>query len=113
MQVFRNFETSVFVQFLSIHCKESLLKSRELCLGSIPDLNRVDVRADHILQMRSHGPTINLGARSRLAHALSNVEDDAREPILINPDFLVVGDLAQLADVGKLLRKVADDGAAK
>lgn len=63
--------------------------------------------------MRSHGATVNLGASSRGAYALRNVEDDAREAILIDPDFLIVGDLAQLADIGELFGKITYDRAAK
>lgn len=63
--------------------------------------------------MSGHRTTVDFGTRTRCAHALGNVEDDAREAILIDPDFLVVWDLTQLTDVGELLGKVADDGAAK
>lgn len=47
--------------------------------------------------MRRHRAAINLGASSGLADALGNVEDDAGEAFLVDPDFLIVGDLSQLA----------------
>lgn len=47
--------------------------------------------------MRSHGTAVNLGTRARATNALSDVEDDASETILINPDLLVVGNLSQFA----------------
>lgn len=74
-----------------------LLHAREFSLGRVPDLDRVNVRADHVFQMCGHGAAVNLGAGSGLSNALCDLEDDAREAILVDPDFLVVGDLSQFA----------------
>lgn len=75
----------------------NLLESAELSLGGIPDLDSVDVRTDHILQMRRHSAAIDLRASSRLANTLGNVEDYTGEAFLVDPDLLIVGDLSQLA----------------
>lgn len=69
----------------------------EFRLGRVPDLDGVDVGADHVLEVRGHGPAVDLGAGAGLADALCDVKDDAREAVLVDPDFLVVGDLSQLA----------------
>lgn len=74
-----------------------LLHAREFSLGRVPDLDGVNVRPDHVFQMRGHGAAVNLGAGSGLSNALCDLEDDAREAILVDPDFLVVGDLSQFA----------------
>lgn len=74
-----------------------LLETSELGLGRVPDSDRVDVGADHVLEVCRHGTTVDLGAGARAPDALGDVEDDAGEAVLIDPDLLVVGDLAQLA----------------
>lgn len=73
------------------------MHAREFSFGRVPDLDRVDVRADHVFQMCGHGAAVNLGAGSGTSNALCDLEDDAREAILVDPDFLVVGDLSQFA----------------
>ena len=47
--------------------------------------------------MRGDGATVDLRARAGPADTLNDVEDDAGEAILFDPDLLVVGDLAQPA----------------
>ena len=73
------------------------LEASELGLGRVPDLDRVDVGANHVLEVRRHGTPVDLGAGARATDPLGDVEDDAREAVLVDPDLLVVGDLAQLA----------------
>lgn len=78
-----------------------ILETRELCLGSVPDLEALCILADKVLEVRRHGATVNFGPSTGFSHALGYVEDDTREAILVDPDFLVVGDLAQLAVRGR------------
>lgn len=47
--------------------------------------------------MRRHGSAVDLGSGPRLAHALGDVEDDASEAVLVDPDLLVVRDLSDFA----------------
>lgn len=89
-----------------------LLHAREFGFGRVPDLDRVDVRADHVFQMCGHGAAVNFGAGSGASNALCDLEDDAREAVLVDPYFLVVGNLSQFADICKVFRQVAGDGSA-
>ena len=68
----------------------------------IPDFDGVDVRVDDILQVSCQRGAIDLGTGSWLANSLSDVEDDAGEAVLVDVDFLVVGDLPELAVGGGL-----------
>lgn len=63
--------------------------------------------------MRRQRAPVNLIAATASAHALRNVKDDAREAVLVDKDLLVVGHLAQLGDVGKVLGQIALEGAAE
>lgn len=74
-----------------------LLDTSELGFGRIPYFERVDIGADHIFEVRCHSTAVDLGPRAGAADALSHVEDDAREAARVDPYFLVVRDLAQLA----------------
>lgn len=47
--------------------------------------------------MICHSLAIDLGSRTAGTDALGNVEDDAGEPILVDPHFLVVWNLSELA----------------
>ena len=49
--------------------------------------------------MSRHGSAICSGAAAGLAYTLGNVEDDGREAIFIEVDFLVVGDLTDCAAI--------------
>jgi hypothetical protein len=71
--------------------------ARELCLGGVPHLHGIDIVAHQILKMCSQGsPVVLERARSFWSHALRDLDDDAREAILVDVDFLVVGDFAEL-----------------
>lgn len=50
--------------------------------------------------MSSQGATVNLGPAALAADALGDVEDDAREAILVDVNLLVVGNLSDLAREG-------------
>lgn len=56
---------------------------------------------DHIREMIFQG----IGIRVCFTHiyALEDIEDDAREAVLIQEDFLVIGDLSDLAVVWLLV----------
>ncbi|VUC34569.1 unnamed protein product [Clonostachys rosea] len=77
--------------------KRHSAKTGELGLGGVPDLEGILVRADEILEVRRHGPAVDLGSGARLAHALGDVEDDAGEALLVDPDLLVVRDFSDFA----------------
>lgn len=47
--------------------------------------------------MRRQRAAVNLGAGAGGADALADLEDDACVAVFVDVDFLVVGDLAQLA----------------
>jgi hypothetical protein len=78
-----------------------LLEMGELGFGCVPHLDRVGVIADELLQVRGKRAPVGLEAAARGTDALSDVEDDAGEAVLVDVDFLVVGDLAKLAAMEK------------
>jgi hypothetical protein len=71
----------------------------ELCLGRVPDLDGVGVVADQVLEVNCQGAAVALEARAGGVDALGDVEDDRGEAVLVDVDFLVVGDLADGAGV--------------
>lgn len=75
----------------------NVLEVGELCLCSVPHLDRIDVAAHQILQVGGQGPAIRLKPASCWPSALRNVEDDAGESVFIDPHLLVIWYLAQLA----------------
>lgn len=81
--------------------RRCLLEMGELCLGCVPHLDSVSIVADELLQVCGQREAVSLKAAARFADALGNVEDDAGEAILVDVDFLVVRDLAQLAATQK------------
>lgn len=77
----------------------------ELRLCCVPHLDRIGVAADQVFQVHGHRLAVLLEARLVRpggVDALGNVEDDAGEPVLIDPDLLVVGDFAQIAGHGAI-----------
>jgi hypothetical protein len=72
----------------------------EFCLGRVPDLDRVCVLADEVLQVDCEGAAVAFEAGPRGVDALRDVEDDRGEAVLVDVDFLSVGDLADLAGGG-------------
>ena len=73
----------------------------ELRLCCVPHFDRIGVAANQVLQVHGHRLAILLEARLVRPgglYALGNVEDDAGESVLIDPDLLVVGDFAQIAE---------------
>ncbi|KAJ3557107.1 hypothetical protein NPX13_g9996 [Xylaria arbuscula] len=72
----------------------NVLKLRELRRRGIPDLQPVDIIAHNLAQMRRQRGPVNLLAAAALANALVDLDDDAREPVLVDVDLLVVGYLA-------------------
>lgn len=69
----------------------------KLRLRRVPNLDCIDVVAHQLLQVRREGPPVILQRTACWAHALCDVEDDAGEAVLVDVDFLVVWDLAELA----------------
>lgn len=68
--------------------------------GRVPDLGAVEVVADDLFEVGRHGATVDLRAVALLADALVDLEDQTGETIAVDPDFLVVGHLAQIAVLG-------------
>ena len=72
-------------------------------LGRVPDLDRVGVVADKFLEVCGQGAPVGLEAVGcgrggrRGPDALGDVKDDAGEAVLVDVDFLVVGDFAEFA----------------
>ena len=77
----------------------SILEPSELCHGRIPDLDGLDIVANDVLQMRREGGPVDFRAGPLRPNPLGDVEDYRRVPILVHPDLLVIGDLANLAKV--------------
>ena len=61
--------------------------------------------------MGSQGAAVDLGAGAGPADALGDVEDDAREAIFVDVDFLIIGDLSEGAVFFFLLKKGVKRGA--
>lgn len=84
-----------------------VLEVRKRGLGRVPDFDRVGVVADEFFEVRSERAAVGLevgvgrggggGGGGLGADALGDVEDDAGEAVLVDVDFLVVGDLADFA----------------
>ncbi len=55
--------------------------------------------ANNLLEVRRQRATIYLSRAAVVADALVDLDDDARETVLVDVDFLVVGYLTQLAVV--------------
>lgn len=72
-------------------------QQRELGVGRVPDLDTFDVGADNLLEVHRQRLAVDLGGAARPADALRDLDDDGREAVLVDEDFLVVGDLADLA----------------
>lgn len=47
--------------------------------------------------MLGDGAAVDFGTRAWLANALCDVEDDAGEAVLVDPDFLVIGNFSEFA----------------
>ncbi len=71
----------------------SSLRVGELGVSRVPDFEEVDVLADHVLKVGGQRPAVYFGAAACGAVALADLKDDAREAVLVDVDFLVVGDL--------------------
>lgn len=78
-----------------LECGEYVLETRKFGFCGVPDFHRVNVRAYHILEMRCHGTTVYLGSIARSTDSFGDVKNDACEPVLVDPDFLVIGHLTK------------------
>lgn len=72
-----------------------VLKLGEDRLCRVPHLDGVDVGTDQLLQMCGQGLAVDLWGAAGPSNALSYVEDDACETILVDENLLGVGDLAK------------------
>ena len=70
------------------------LKARELSLCRVPYFDRVDIGADHILEVRRHGTAVDFGTGAGASHSLRDIENNACEAVFDDPYLLVVGDLS-------------------
>lgn len=76
--------------------KDSLPKSGELSRRRTPHLHSINIIADDIFEMLCQGPPINFWPAALRANTLGYVKDDGSKPILVNPNFLVIWNLANL-----------------
>lgn len=74
----------------------------KLCLGRVPDLDGIGIVANQVLEVHCQGAAISLEALATGFDALSNIDDDGGESVLIDPDFLVVGNFANFASDGSV-----------
>lgn len=72
-----------------------VLKLGEDGLCRVPHLDGVNVRTDQLLQMCGQSLAVDLWGAAGASNALSYVEDDACETILVDENLLGVGDLAK------------------
>lgn len=70
---------------------------RKLGIGNTPYFHRIQIRINDIFQMSSHSRTIGRWARTGCTYSLGDIEDDTCEPIFIQVDFLMVGNLSYCA----------------
>jgi hypothetical protein len=73
-----------------------------------PDFSLAGIFFDNVLKMILQGLDI-----IRFLHALQDFHDDGCKAVLVEPDFLVVGNLADVADVCEGGGEGGRDGAAE
>lgn len=98
--------------------EENIREVADLSLGCIPHLNRLGrvLDADELLEVGGQGfgvPLEGVVGRGRGGDALGDVDYDGGEAVFVDVDFLVVGDLAELGDVGEVGGEVDCEGAAE
>jgi hypothetical protein len=84
----------------------------ELGLGRVPDFDGVGIVADQVFQVDRQGAAVALEAVAGGVDALGDVEDDGGEAVLVEVDFLVVGDFADRAKATKLVCLVCSETSA-
>lgn len=72
---------------------------RELSLASRPHLHSVGFAINDLFQVEGHGGTIDSCVGAGGTDTLGDVEDDGREAIFVDEDFLVVRDLTDFANM--------------
>lgn len=76
-----------------------VLEPGKLRRGRVPDLDGIDIVANNILQVGGKRTPVDFRPGTFSPDPLSDVENYGRISILVHPDFLVVGDLANFAEV--------------
>lgn len=66
--------------------------ARELGVGRVPDLDAFHVGADDVLEVLRERPAVDLGRAARGPDALRDLDDYAREAVLVDKDLLIVWD---------------------
>lgn len=74
-----------------------LLKPCELRFGGVPDLDAINIGSNELFKVSRQGTPVNFRAGAGIPNTLRDVKYNAREAILIDPNFLIIGNLAQLA----------------
>lgn len=70
-----------------------LLESCKFSLSGVPNLHSINVRPDQVFKMCCQCSAVDLWSTASFTNSLGDVKYDAREAILVNPYFLIVGDL--------------------
>jgi hypothetical protein len=72
----------------------------EMCkhrVGSVPDVYAIRIRINELFKVYRESLGVTLEANSVGLHPFRDVKYDASEAVLVDPDLLIVGDLAQFA----------------
>lgn len=79
-----------------VYMKTNVLETSKIGLCGVPNLYCINIRTNHIFKMRRHCTAVYFGAISRFTNSFGNVKYNTREPIRVDPDFLIIGYLAEL-----------------
>lgn len=92
---------------------QNILKLAELRLGRIPYFDSIGISPDQLLEVDGQGFAVDLVRGTRAADALCDIEDDAREAVLVYKDLLIVGHLAQLGHIGEVVWELGLESTAE
>lgn len=77
-----------------------LLEFCKFSLSCVPNLDSINIRPNQVFKMCCQRTAIDLWPTASLSNPLGDVKYDACEAILVNPYFLIVGNLPQFAMEG-------------
>lgn len=73
----------------------------EFSFGCVLDFDGVDIRIDYIFEVVGYCLIVDFWFGIVGFYVFGDVEDDVGEVILVDLDFLVVGNLFEFIDIGK------------